>query len=130
MPIEKAFAIRAEPHEIYAAIERDIASAREHEGSTYEVLHRDPGRGLRMRVTIGGIPCRLEYTIIPRDGDCEVVATLDPYGWRYGAFRIMTLGLSNGGFDATLVQSLANLKAAVEGAAFPDEDDPVPVAEE
>lgn len=125
MPIEKAFAIRAKPHEIYRAIEADIAEAREHEGSTFEVLHRDPGRSVRLRVLIGAIPCTLEYTIIPREDHCEVVGTLDPYGWKYVAFRLMTFGLSNGGFDAALVQALVNLKEAVEaeGEAFPDEED-------
>jgi len=127
MSIEKAFAIRANPHEIYAAIQSDLAAAGEHEGSTYEVLHSDPGRSIRLRVTIGGMPCHLRYEIIPRDEHCEVVASLDPYGWRYTAFRIMTLGLSNGGFEATLVQSLANLKAAVEaGTAGGDDDAPFP----
>ena len=120
MPIEKAFAIRAKPHEIYRALERDLAGSAEHEGSTFEVLHRNPGRSISLRVTISGIPCRLTYTIVPRDEDpsvpaySEVVATLDPYGWKYQAFRIMTLGLSNGGFDAALVQGLANLKESVE----------------
>jgi hypothetical protein len=119
MPIEKAFAINAPAHEIYSALEADLASAREHEGDVFDVIRRDPGRSLVLRVTISGFPCILTYTLLPRDAHTEVVAEVEPQGLRYLFFRIITLGLSNGGFDVVLFESLRNLKESVEA---PDED--------
>lgn len=113
MPIEKAFAIRAAPAAIYDALERDVASAPP--GPAFEVLRRDPGRGIDLRVTISGIPCWLTYRLDPADGYTEVVAALTPFGWKYALFRVMTLGLRQQGFELALVQGLANLKDAVEG---------------
>jgi hypothetical protein len=115
--IEKVFAIHATARDIYAAIESDLADAQEHEGATHEVLHRNPPHGIDLRVTIGNVPCRLSYTIAEAPEHTEVTARLDPYGFKYAAFRVMTFGLANQGFDAALVQSLANLKASVEGSA-------------
>ena len=114
MPIEKVFAINARPHDIFAALERDLDAAIEHQGTTHEVLAKEPDRSLELRVTIGGIPCLLRYTLEPSGGATEVTATLNPYGWRYGLFRTITFGLRDSNFAVTLVQSLANLKAAVE----------------
>jgi hypothetical protein len=114
MPIEKVFAIQATPREIFAAIEGDLASAAAHEGDTHELLARDEDRSIDLRVTIGGIPCRLRYVIEQKDGQSEVTGTLTPYGWRYAAFRTMTFGLRDHNFAVALVESLANLKAAVE----------------
>jgi hypothetical protein len=115
VPIEKAFAVRATPQVIYSAIEHDLASASQYEGTTHEVLRREPGRLLEMRVTIGIVPCRLTYRITPRIGDSEVAATLVPYGWRYAIFQLMTLGMRRSFFEFALVDALANLKSAVEG---------------
>jgi len=115
MPIEKAFAIRAEPREIYAAIERDLADAREHEGDVFEVLRRDPPRSMDLRVTISGIPCWLTYRLEPKPGHTEVIGVLTPFGVKYTFFKIMTFGLREQGFHLALAQGLANLKAAVEG---------------
>jgi hypothetical protein len=117
MAIEKAFAIRATPQAIFAAIERDLGSAAAHEGDTYDVLHRDPPVSIDMRVTIGMIPCRLRYSLEPRDGHTEVTGTLYPYGWQYAAFRTITFGMRDANFAVALVESLANLKAAVEEEA-------------
>jgi hypothetical protein len=136
MAIEKAFAINASQREIYDAIERDIADAEEHAGQTHEVLRRDPPRSIDLRVTMSGMPCYLSYAIKPRPGgDCEVAATLQPYGRKYAIFRFLTLGMHDGGFAVALVHSLANLKDAVEnrselqaaddleGEDFPDEEE-------
>ena len=117
MPIEKAFAINASPYEIYAAIERDLADASVHAGRTFEVLRRDPGRSIDLRVTIAGVPCWLTYRLDPRAGHTEVVALLTPFGLKHTLFRIITFGLREQGFALALVQGLANLKAAVEGDA-------------
>jgi hypothetical protein len=124
VPIEKAFAINAPPKAIYEAIERDLASAAEYAGTTHEVLRRDPARSIEMRVTVGIVPCLLTYVLTPRDGDTEVAGTLSPYGWRYAIFQAVTLGMRRSFFEIALVDALANLKAAVEGAAFPNESSP------
>ena len=124
MPIEKAFAIRAEPQVIYEAIERDLDLADEHEGDMFAVLRRDPPRSLELRVTIGGVPCWLTYILTPRGGDTEVAARLTPFGWKYTFFRIMTFGMRDQGYEISLVEALANLKAEVEE---PGGDDDMPV---
>jgi hypothetical protein len=114
VPIENVFAINATPATIFEAIERDLASASAHEGETYEVLRREEDRSIDLRVTIGGISCTLRYALNAKDGHTEVTGTLTPYGWRYMVFRAMTFGLRDSNFALTLVQALANLKAAVE----------------
>jgi hypothetical protein len=115
--IEKAFAINAAPEAIFEAIERDLADAAEHEGETYAVLRREPPRSISLRVTISGMPCWLTYDLEPRDGHTEVAARLQPFGWRYAFFRLITFGLREQGFEFALVQSLANLKEAVEAGS-------------
>ena len=114
MPIEKAFAIRAEPQVIYDAIERDLNMADEHEGDTFAVVRRDPPRSLELRVTIGGVPCWLTYILEPKADHTEVAARLTPFGWKYTFFRIMTFGMRDQGYEIALVEALANLKAEVE----------------
>lgn len=113
--IEKAFAIRATPEEIYAALERDLADASAHAGETFEVLRREPGRLLELRVTIGNIPCWLTYRLEEKEDYTEVAAVLTPFGLKYALFRIITLGMRDQNFAVVLVQGLANLKEAVEG---------------
>lgn len=114
MPIEKAFAIQASPLAIYSAIEAELAEAWSNEGDTFQVLRREPGRAIELRVTMGGVPCWLTYRIERAAGHSEVVARLTPFGLKYALFRIVTLGQSRQGYEIALVQGLANLKAAVE----------------
>ena len=104
MAIEKAFAIQASPYDIYAALERDIGDAGAHDGGTFEILRKDPGRSIDLRVTIAGVPCYLTYTLKPNAEHTEVVATLVPFGWKYVLFQIITLGLRSDGFSIALVQ--------------------------
>ncbi len=120
MPIEKAFAIRAEPGVIFAAIERDLQAASDDASDTFEIIRRDPPRIIELRVTIGGIPCWLTYTITPGEDHTEVAARLTPFGMKYTLFRIMTFGMRDQGYEIALVEALANLKAEVED---PDEAD-------
>lgn len=116
MPIEKAFAIRAEAQVIYDAIERDLKAADAHEGDTFAILRRDPPRSLELRVTIGDVPCWLTYILEPKTDHTEVAARLTPFGWKYTLFRIMTFGMRDQGYEIALVEALANLKAEVEDA--------------
>lgn len=116
MPIEKAFSIKATPYEIYAALVRDIDSAWVEGSDEFEVLSRDPGRAIELRVSMGGVSCWLKYDLKPQgDGSTEVAATLTPFGAKYTAFRIITLGMRDHAFALALVQGLANLKTEVEG---------------
>ena len=118
MAIEKAFAIRAAPREIYAAIERDLQGDADQPAGIFEEVRREQDRLLQLRVEIGGIPCWLTYTLTPKADYppyTEVAAEIVPFGWRYTLFRIMTLGMRDQGFEIALVEGLANLKAAVEG---------------
>lgn len=115
MPIEKVFAINATPKEIFAAIERDLDAASAYAGDVHDVLRRERDRLIEMRVTIGAIPCLLTYRLDERDGHTEITGALSPYGWKYGAFRIMTFGMRKQVFEIALVEALVNLKAAVEG---------------
>ncbi|HET6615937.1 MAG TPA: hypothetical protein VFH62_08620 [Dehalococcoidia bacterium] len=115
MSIEKAFAIHAPAPEVYAAIERDLGGAAQHEGAAFAVLRRDPPRGIDLRVTIGGVSCWLTYRLDERDGTTDVTGVLTPFGWRYAFFKIITLGMRDQGFEIALFEGLANLKAEVEG---------------
>jgi hypothetical protein len=114
MPIEKAFAIRATPDDIYAALDRDLRSAEAEGDGDFEILGRDPGRSLELRVTMGGIPCWLRYDLTPQGDATEVTATLTPFGLRYTVYKIVTLGMRDHAFALALVQGLANLKAELE----------------
>lgn len=128
MHIEKAFAIHAAPDEIFAAIERDLDAASEHEGRTFAVLHRERPSRLDLRVTIAGSPCRLTYRLTQRSDHTEVAAALVPGGWKHALFRIITFGMQRQGYEVALVESLANLKAAVEDASVPDEGERYAIA--
>lgn len=121
MPIEKAFAIQAAPHDIYAALERDIAGEGQRDGD-FEVIRRQQDHEIELRVRIAGIPCWLTYRLEPRPDYTEVVALLIPFGFKYAFFKAITLGLRDQGFEVALVQGLSNLKDAVE--AKPRDTDP------
>jgi hypothetical protein len=122
VPIEKAFAMHATPEAIFEALDRDLRDASAHAGRTFEVLRRDPPRTIDLRVTIGGMSCWLTYELERKPEHTEVTARLTPFGWRYLAFKIVTLGLRNDGFEIPLVEGLANLKAEVEGRPRERED--------
>ncbi|MEX0750348.1 MAG: hypothetical protein WD359_06015 [Dehalococcoidia bacterium] len=129
MPKERAFAINASPAEIYAAIERDLQEADQHQGDTFAVLHRDPPRSIDLRVTIGGVSCWLTYCLHARDDYTEVVGTVTPYGWKYAFFKTITFGMRDQGFEVALIEGLANLKAEVEGTGLVEigaDDDGLP----
>jgi hypothetical protein len=120
MAIEKAFAIKAPPAAIYAALEHELATEWEHSGETFDVLRRERGKSLELRVTMAGVPCWLTYRLEPRADHTEVIATLVPFGWKYAFFRIITLGLRTADFEVALVEGLSNLKAAVEAEESPE----------
>jgi hypothetical protein len=115
VPIEKVFAIHGSANDVYAALQRDIASASPHEGSVFDVVRRERDRMIQLNVQMGGVPCLLTYTIEEKPEYTQVTATLDPHGWRYVMFQVATLGMRRHAFELALVQGLANLKDEVEG---------------
>jgi hypothetical protein len=113
MPIEKAFAIHAEPAAIWQALMGEMRSA---DPATYELERSEPPELLALWVQLaGGISARITYRLIPRADHTEVVATMEPEGFRYQFFRLITLGRSDTGYELALVQGLSNLKQAAEG---------------
>lgn len=121
MPIEKAFRIDAKPQRVYDALNSDVNAAAAEGSRSFAVLRRQPPDELDLRVTIAGVPCWLTYRLKPHDDHTEVIGMMQPFGWRYTFFRIITLGMRDQGFEVALVEGLANLKAAVEEQDFPDE---------
>lgn len=123
MSIEKVFAIKAAPSDIYAALLRDIGAASAYEDTLFEVLERKRDERLRLKVNVGFVPCILTYVITAADGVTEVAARLDPYGWRWVLFQAGTLGLRRQNMEMVLVEGLANLKAEVEAdtSTIPDD---------
>ena len=113
MPLEKAFAIHAEPGAIWQALMGEVRSA---DPETYELERSEPPELLVLRVQLsGGIDARMTYRLIPRADHTEVVATMEPEGFRYLFFQLITFGRSNTGYELALVEGLSNLKQAAEG---------------
>lgn len=117
MAVEKAFAINAEPSEIWAVLTSEMNLA---EQDVYEVEESIVNEYLALRVRFqDGIEAHISYRLIPRDDHTEVVATMHPEGMRYAIFQMITFGRSNINYEMGLVVGLANLKAAVEGNGEP-----------
>ena len=113
MPLEKAFAIKAEPAAIWRALTDDLEVGDEGE---YQIERSVPNELLSMWVKLqDGIPAILTYRLIPHDDYTEVVATMEPQGFRYAVFHIITFGRGDTNYELALVQALSNLKQAVEG---------------
>ncbi|OGO50637.1 MAG: hypothetical protein A2148_00755 [Chloroflexi bacterium RBG_16_68_14] len=112
MPVEKAFAIKAEPAAIWRALTGELEFA---DGAAYDLLRAVPNELLSLWVDIqGGIRAILTYRLIPREDHTEVIATMEPQGLRYAIFRLLTLGRADTNYELLLVEGLANLKRAVE----------------
>lgn len=115
MSLEKAFAINAEPAAIWRALTGELEVA---DGGGYEVERAVPNELLSIWVDLqSGIRAMITYRIIPRDEHTEVVATIEPEGFRYALFRVLTFGRADVNFEIMLTEGLANLKSAVEGEA-------------
>ena len=120
MPLEKAFAIKAEPAAIWRALTGELEVADE---THYTVERAVPNELLSLWVDLqGGIRAILTYRINPREEDTEVVATMEPQGLRYVISRILTMGRIDTNYELLLVEGLANLKQTVEiGDERPEE---------
>lgn len=114
MPIEKVFAIHGSANDVYAALQRDLASASGYEGDAFDVISRERDHRIELRVKMGGVPCFLTYTIDEKPEHTEVTAALEPHGWQWVMFQIATLGMRRSALEMALVQGLVNLKQEVE----------------
>ena len=105
--------IKAEPANIWRALTGELEVADE---GHYSIEQAIPNELLSLWVDLqGGISALVTYRLIPRDDHTEVVATMEPQGFRYAIFRILTMGRADINYEMVLVEGLANLKAAVEG---------------
>jgi hypothetical protein len=112
VPLEKAFAIKAAPDAIWRALTGELEVD---DSATYEVERAVPNELLSLWVDLErGIRANITYRLIPQGDHTEVVATMTPEGFRYGLFRMFTLGRYDTNCEVLLVQGLANLKQAVE----------------
>jgi hypothetical protein len=115
MVIEKAFAIHAEPIVIWRELTRELEQA---PPGSHTVERSVEAQELAVRVELqSGIEALITYQLIPREEYVEVVARMEPRGFRYAIFRAITLGRYNTGYELALVQGLSNLKEAAEAAA-------------
>ena len=113
MALEKAFAIKAEPADIWRALTGELQVSDE---AAYSIEQSITNELLSLWVDLqGGIRAIITYRLIPREGHTEVLATMEPQGLRYAIFRMMTLGRADTNYELLLVEGLANLKRAVEG---------------
>jgi hypothetical protein len=112
MTIEKAFAIEAEPAEIWSALWQEIQSG---EPDAFKVEQSNHPHLLAVRVRLGAMPALLTYKITPRERDSEVSVTLEPLSSRYWLYQLLTFGHLRKNYEMLLVQGLANLKSAIEG---------------
>ena len=115
MALEKAFAIKASPTEIWSALTGELEVA---DDSAYTIERAVPNELLSLWVDLmGGVRAIITYRLMPHDDHTEVVATMEPQGLRYAIFRILTMGRADINYEMVLVEGLANLKAAAEGTA-------------
>lgn len=116
MPLEKAFAIHAEPAAIWRALTGELDIDDE---SAYKIERSVPNELLSLWVDLeSGVRARITYRLIPREDHTEVVATMEPEGLRYVIFRMITLGRAEVNYELMLVEGLSNLKRTVEDAAL------------
>jgi len=114
VPVEKAFAIHAEPAAIWSALTGELNIE---DDTSYEIERSVPNELLSLWVDLqSGVRARITYRLIPREDHTEVVATMEPEGLRYVLFRMITLGRAEVNYELMLVEGLSNLKQAVENA--------------
>jgi hypothetical protein len=113
MAIEKAFAIKGTPTDVWMALTGDLQLG---DSSTYEIERAIANQSLSLWVQLqGGIRARLVYTLIAHEDHTEVAATMEPEGFRYAVLRILSFGRADTNYEIALVEGLANLKRSVEG---------------
>lgn len=112
MTIEKAFAIEAEPADIWNALWHELGEGDE---ERFAVEQSHWPHGFTIQLNLAGLPVLLTYRIEERGDHCEVSAELQPLSRKYQLFQLLTFGHLRRNYEVMLVQGLVNLKAAVEG---------------
>jgi hypothetical protein len=121
MALEKAFAIHAEPAIIWRELTRELAEA---PPGSHTVERSLPEQELAVRVELqSGIEALITYQLIPREDYVEVVARMEPQGFRYAFIRAITLGRYDIGYHLALAEGLSNLKKAAEAAAGREQEE-------
>jgi hypothetical protein len=119
--LEKAFAIHAEPAIIWRELTRELAQA---PSGGHAVERSLEERELTVRVELqSGIEAIITYQLIPREDYVEVVARMEPQGFRYSFLRAVTFGRLDIGYELALAEGLSNLKKAAEAAAGWEQDE-------
>lgn len=121
MTLEKAFAIHAEPAIIWRELTRELAQA---PPGSHTVERSLQDQELAVRVELqSGIEAVITYQLIPREDYVEVVARMEPQGFRYAFVRAITLGRYDIGYHLALAEGLSNLKKAAEAAAGREQEE-------
>jgi hypothetical protein len=118
-PIERAFAINADPETIWAALWHDLSQG---DAELFDVESSTWPRSLSLRVDLGGMPSRLTYTIVPRSDDTEVALLAEALSWRYAMYQVLTFGHYRRNLELMLTVALSNLKSAIEGIPLDSEE--------
>jgi hypothetical protein len=88
--IEKAFAIQADPAIIWRELTRELAQA---PPGSHTIERSVEPQELVVRLELqSGIEALITYQLIPREDHVEVVARMEPRGFRYAVFKAITLG--------------------------------------
>jgi hypothetical protein len=111
-PIERAFAINADPETIWAALWHDLSQG---DTDVFDVESSSWPRSFSLRLTLGGMPSRLTYSIEPRADHTEVAILAEALSWRYALYQVLTFGHYRRNLEMTLTVALSNLKSALEG---------------
>ena len=125
MDIEKAFAIKAAPSDIWNALWHELG---EGEDGRFVVEQSHWPHGFTLRLELAGLPVLLSYRIKEREDDCEVSAYLQPLSRKYQLYQLLTFGHMRRNYEVMLVNGLVNLKESLEGEVDEStlvEDEPV-----
>jgi hypothetical protein len=112
MPIERAFAVAAEPARIWEALWSDLSAG---DPARFVVEQSNWPSRLTLRVHLAGLETLITYRIEQAAGYTEVSAAIEPLTFRYNVLQVITLGRMRTQYELLLTQALANLKQAVEG---------------
>ena len=113
--MEKAFAIHAEPAVIWRELTRELAQA---PPGSHTIERSLEEQELVVRVELSdGIEAVITYQLIPQEDHVEVVARMEPQGFRYTFLRAITFGRYDTGYEMALAEGLSNLKEAAEAAS-------------
>ena len=119
-PIERAFAINADSETIWDALWHDLSQG---DADVFDVESSAWPRTFSLLVSLGGMPCRLTYSIEPRVEHTEVAILAEALSWRYAIYQIASFGHYRRNLELTLTIALSNLKIALEGEPLPSDEE-------